>query len=196
MTEKHKCFISFKMFDERYKKYIQSDLDVKMIDKSLNEKINSEDPEYVMSVIRRDYLKDSTVTIHLIGERSGENHLWEDQYYIKKELQASLTNSSQSRKSGILGVVLPEMEDTIYRGTYKCSTCGETHNHVNVKNHTIKEFSYNYYIPNDKCAWGPEDRYCVLVKWKDFIEKPNLYIDMAFEKRDAPISSKTRVRPK
>lgn len=196
MNKRHKCFISFKMFDEEYKKYIQNVLSVDMIDKSLNEKINSQDPEYVMSVIRREYLKDSTVTIHLIGEKSSENYLFEDQYYIKKELQASLTNSSHSRKSGILGVVLPEVEDRIYRGSNKCRTCGENHNHINIKDYTVKEFSYNYYIPNDKCAWGPDDRYCVLVKWKDFIEKPNHYIDMAFEKRDAPISTKTRVRPK
>lgn len=84
MSDRHKCFISFKMVDEEYKKYIQEDLDVDMIDKSLNERINSDDPEYVMSVIRRDYLKDSTVTIHLIGEKSGENALFTDQYYIKK----------------------------------------------------------------------------------------------------------------
>ncbi|WP_369796748.1 hypothetical protein [Rothia sp. ND6WE1A] len=44
-----------------------------------------------MEIIRRDYLKDSTITIFLIGNRSAENNIFEDQYYIKKELQASLT---------------------------------------------------------------------------------------------------------
>ena len=32
----HKCFISFKTEDKKYKKYIQEDLKIDMIDKSLN----------------------------------------------------------------------------------------------------------------------------------------------------------------
>ncbi|MGE7365382.1 TIR domain-containing protein [Desemzia incerta] len=196
MSEKHKCFISFKMVDEKYKKYIQDELSVEMIDKSLNEKINSADPEYVMRVIRRDYLRDSTVTIHLIGERSGENDIFTDQYYIKKELQASLSNSSLSYKSGILGVVLPEMTDKIYTGSHVCDTCGGEHRYVNINGNTVTEFSYNYFIPNEKCAWADDDRYCILVKWEDFIISPNHYIDLAFEKRSEPIADKTRVRPK
>lgn len=56
-----------------------------MIDKSLNEPINSEDQDYIMKVIRRDYLNDSTVTICLIGSNSAENlHPFINQYYIKK----------------------------------------------------------------------------------------------------------------
>ena len=41
-----------------------------------------------MSVIRRDYLKDSTVTIFLIGEHSSENegydYLGPKNYFIQK----------------------------------------------------------------------------------------------------------------
>ena len=69
----HKCFISFKTEDERYKKYIQNDLGVDMIDKSLNEPINSDNEDYVMRQIRENYLSDSTVTIFLIGNKSAEN---------------------------------------------------------------------------------------------------------------------------
>ena len=65
---RHKCFISFKTEDAAYKRYIQTDLNVDMIDKSLNTPINSYDEEYIMQVIRRDYLSDSTVTIFLIGQ--------------------------------------------------------------------------------------------------------------------------------
>ena len=73
-----------------------------MIDKSLNEPINSEDQDYIMKVIRRDYLNDSTVTICLIGSNSAENlHPFINQYYIKK-LQASLSNTSISTKMEFL----------------------------------------------------------------------------------------------
>ena len=39
----HKCFMSFKTEDKEYKEYIQNELDVDMIDKSLDEPINSDD---------------------------------------------------------------------------------------------------------------------------------------------------------
>jgi hypothetical protein len=192
----HKCFITFKTEDLAYKKHIQEELDVDMIDKSLNEPIDSDDEEYIMRKIRQDYLSDSTVTICLIGTRSSENLGWEEQRFIKRELQASLYHGQGNTKSGILGVVLPSMYDSVYKGSGICNTCGKSHTYVNIKDSTIvKEFSYNYYIPNTKCSWSEDDKYCVLVKWEEFVENPNTFIDKAFDKRGSEISSKTKVRP-
>ena len=192
----HKCFISFKTEDMRYKKYIHDYLDVDMIDKSLHEPINSEDEDYIMRKIRENYLSDSTVTIFLIGEKSAENLPNENQNFLKRELQASLFNGNGNTRNGILGVVLPSMYDRIYGGKGICTTCGYSHNYVNINlNTTISEFAHNYYIPNEKCAWSEEDRYCVLVKWSDFCSDPETHIDRAFNKRNHPISGKIKVRP-
>ena len=192
----HKCFISFKTEDKKYKKYIQEDLKIDMIDKSLNTPINSTDEDYIMRKIREDYLSDSTVTIHLIGEYSAENLLYENQAYIKRELQASLYNGEDNTKNGILGIVLPNMYDKIFKGSEVCSVCGKSHNIVCINDSTVvKEFSYNYYIPKDGCSWSEEDRFCVLVKWNDFVKNPELYINKAFDKRSSLISAKTKVRP-
>jgi MTH538 TIR-like domain (DUF1863) len=191
-----KCFISFKTEDAAYKKHIQEHLNVNMIDKSLNDAIDSLDEDYVMRRIREDYLSDSTVTIHLIGAKSAENLGWSEQKYIKRELQASLYHGSGNTQNGILGVVLPSMQDTIYAGSYFCSTCGGSHNSINLTNSTVvSEFSYNYFIPNTKCAWAEEDRFCVLVKWEAFTANAEYYIEQAFLKRDTAISEKTKVRP-
>lgn len=195
---KHKCFISFKTQNIEYKKYIQEDLDVDMIDKSLNEPIQSIDENYIMRRIREDYLKDSTVTIHLIGNYSAENSFLQDQSYIKRELQASLSNTSAGSRNGILGVVLPEAYDSIYKGMQICLTCMNDHNIVKINNDTtITEFNYNYYLPlgEGKHVWSEEDRYCVLVKWDDFIKTPNKYIDKAYDKRSSEITKKIKVRP-
>ena len=192
----HKCFISFKTEDKKYKKYIQEDLKIDMIDKSLNTPINSTDEDYIMRKIREDHLSDSTVTIHLIGEYSAENLLYENQAYIKRELQASLYNGENNTKNGILGIVLPNMYDKIFKGSEVCSVCGKSHNIVCINDSTVvKEFSYNYYIPKDGCSWSEEDRFCVLVKWNDFVKNPELYINKAFDKRSSLISAKTKVRP-
>lgn len=192
----HKCFISFKTQDHDYKRYIHDELDVDMIDKSLHEPINSEDEDYIMRKIRENYLSDSTVTIFLIGSKSSENALFENQNYIKREIQASLYHGEGNTKNGILGVVLPSMTNTIFKGNQPCLKCGGNHNIVAINDNTvIKEFSYNYYIPNEKCAWSEEDRYCVLTTWEEFCKTPNYYIDLAFQKRTSPISDKTKVRP-
>lgn len=192
----HKCFISFKTEDMAYKKHIHDNLDVDMIDKSLHEPIDSEDEDYIMRKIRENYLSDSTVTIFLIGEKSAENLPDENQNFLKRELQASLFNGIGNTRNGILGVVLPSMYERVYGGKGICNTCGNSHNYVNIDyNTTISEFAFNYYIPNAKCAWGEEDRYCVLVKWNDFCSEPETYIDRAFNKRNQPISNKIKVRP-
>ncbi len=194
----HKCFISFKTEDIDYKIEIQEHPEIDMIDKSLNEPIDSDDEDYIMRKIREDYLSDSTVTIHLIGAKNAENLGYDEQVFIKRELQASLYNGSGNTRNGILGVVLPHVNDNIYQGSTSCLTCGGGHSLVAINDTTVvKEFSVNYYIPQDsKCSWNEDDRYCVLVPWEKFIDDPNTFIDLAFDKRSHAISNKVTVYPK
>ncbi|MFI8567715.1 TIR domain-containing protein [Rhodococcus sp. NPDC078407] len=192
----HTVFISFKTEDKAFKDEIQSWPDLDYIDKSLNEAILSDDQDYVMQRIRSDYLSRSTVTIFLIGRHSAEILGADEQYYIKKELQGSLYSGAGNTKNGILGVILPSMTSSIYLGDYQCGTCGDSHRNVDVGDcNAIREFGYNYFIPNEKCSWSEDDRYCVLVPWDTFVGDPEKWIDEAFAKRSAPIASKTRVRP-
>lgn len=197
----HKCYISFKMEDKSFKEEIQKWCDrdkVDMIDKSLDTPINSENEDYIMRKIREEYLSDSTVTIFLIGDHSSEDLGWDEQRFIKRELQASLYNGEGNTRNGILGVVLPNMYDKIFKGSYTCLTCSSCHNWVALEDSTvIKEFWKNYYLNNHgKCSYSEDDRYCVLVKWSDFKQNPNTYIDQAFNKRNHPIAQEVIVRPK
>ncbi|APT82190.1 TIR domain-containing protein [Corynebacterium ammoniagenes] len=192
----HKVYISFKTEDARFKEEIQSWEHLDYVDKSLNEPIDSENDDYVLRTIREEYLHDSTVTVFLIGENSSEDlGAWE-QRFIKGELQASLYNREGNTKSGVLGVVLPSMMSTVYKGSLKCSQCGETHRTVMINDSTvIKEFSFNFYIPKVGCAWAESERFCVLVPWESFKDDPNTWIDKAYDKRSEAIAAKTKVRP-
>ena len=197
----HKCFISYKKEDVEYKNYLVDNLGGdNFINKSLDRIIDSYDGNYVMQVIRRDYLCDSTVTLFLIGVHSSENEgsdwLGDRNYFIKREIAASLFNGSGNTRNGILGIVLPDMYNSIYQGESKCTVCGKNHNIVNINDSTvIREFSYNYYTqPHDGCGWSDDERYCVLVKWDDFIADPDKYINQAFEKRYSEVASKIRIR--
>lgn len=197
----HKCFISYKKEDLYYREKIDK-LFYKgnVINKGLDTVIESEDGDYIMRKIREDYLKDSTVTLFLIGEHSSENEGIDVDgrdinYFIKKELQSSLYNRSGNTRNGILGVVIPSMYDRIYKGEYTCSTCGQKHSCVAINDSTVvKEFSENYYLePHSGCGWSEDERYCILVKWDDFFVNPEKYINEAFEKRNSNLYDKVHV---
>ena len=197
-----KCFISFKKEDLSYKNYLVEQYgSSNFINKTLDRWIDSEDGDYIMQVIRRDYLCDSTVTLFLIGEHSSENegydcNGYDKNFFIKRELAASLYNGTGNTRNGILGIVLPNMYENIYKGTYRCSVCGRSHNYVSINDSTvIREFSKNYYIePRPGCAWSEDDRSCVLVKWDDFISNPDPSIELAFSKRFSEIANRIAIR--
>lgn len=198
----HKCFVSYKKEDLSYKKdLVDLFASTDIIDKALDRIIDSDDGDYIMQTIRDDYLSDSTVTIFLIGAHSSENEGDDYQgrpknYFIQRELQASLYNGKGNTRNGILGVVIPEMYSVIFKGSYTCSTCNKTHSWVSVGDDVvIREFGKNYYCePHSGCAWSEDERYCILVKWDDFLSDPSKYINQAFNKRDSEVSGKIRIR--
>lgn len=196
-----KCFISFKKEDKKYKDFLVEKYGSEsFVDKTLDRTINSFDGDYVMQVIRRDYLCDSTVTLFLIGTHSskmeGYDTYGDKNYFIKRELAASLFNGPGNTRNGILGIVLPEMYDRVYKGTYSCSTCGQVHSYVDIGDSTtVREFSANYYTqPHSGCSWKEDERYCVIVKWDDFLLDSERFIEMAFDKRFSPVSNRIRIR--
>lgn len=195
----HRCFISFKKEDEYYKRKIKEKLGAeKITGKALDRWIDSESIDYVMQVIRKEYLSNTSVTLYLIGEHSSENEGldfdgYNKQNYMIRELQATLYDRTGNRRSGLLGIVLPEMENKIYGGNYFCNQCGENHNYVYINDSTtIREFHENYYLVKKtsgcKGVYTEDGRYCVLVRYSAFMNDPDKYIDQAFSKTEQPIS--------
>lgn len=198
----HKCFISFKKEDEYFLERISNLLGKEHITgKSLDEWIDSEDIDYVISVIREKYMKNTSVTIFLIGEHSSEYEGYDElgrekNAFIKRELKATLSDGKNFRRSGLLGIVLPSMYDKIYGGSYYCQECESTHNYVSINpSTTIKEFAENYYLKQSdygcKKIYNEDGRFCVLVKYDDFIKPGNAekYIEKAYQKTQEEISN-------
>jgi hypothetical protein len=73
-----------------------------------NDIINSTDTSYVMRRIRELYIKDSTVTVVLLG-----NCTWARRY-VDWEIQASLYSSTTSQPNGLLGIKLPNSKNVNY----------------------------------------------------------------------------------
>lgn len=195
----HRCFISFKKVDEYYKRKIKEQLgEENIIGKALDWWIDSGSIDYVMQVIRKEYLSNTSVTLYLIGEHSSENEGldsdgYNNQNYMIRELQATLYDRVWDRRSGLLGIVLPEMDSKIYGGNYFCHQCGENHNYVYINDSTtIREFHENYYLVKKtsdcKGVYTEDGRYCVLVRYSAFMNYPYRFIDLAFSKTEQSIS--------
>lgn len=113
---RHKVFISYhhedqeeveafiEEFDEKKDLFITRALGVGME----QEIIDSNDTNYVMRRIRELYLKDSTVTIVLIGKCTWARR------YVDWEIQASLRQGQTATPNGLLGIKLPSYNGNGY----------------------------------------------------------------------------------
>lgn len=108
MATRRKCFISYHHADQGY-----VDAFVKHFDDTHNlfiarqlgsmpeDVIDSNNTDYVMRRIREDYIKDSTVTIVLVGKCTWARR------YVDWEIQASLRSGETVIPNGLLGIKLP-----------------------------------------------------------------------------------------
>lgn len=111
---RHKVFISYhhddeievseflETFDYERKVFISRALGMDME----QDIIDSSDTDYVMRRIRQLYLKDSTVTIVLIGKCTWARR------YVDWEIQASLRRGTTTTPNGLLGIKLPSYKRT------------------------------------------------------------------------------------
>ena len=198
----HRCFISFKKEDEYYRNKIVRLLNDESIPgRSLDRWIDSEDLDYVMQTIRNDCMRGTSVTLYLIGEHSSENEGLDEcgrskQSFMIRELQATLYDREGNRRSGLLGIVLPEMTNRIFLNKFHCPKCGREISTVSICDDTVlKEFSENYWLKKNECGhYSDSGRFCVLVRYDDFIKDPHKYIDEAYAKTKAPIANHVHFR--
>lgn len=110
---RRKCFISYHHDDEgEVQDFIQTfdhDQDV-LIARGIGASmtgdiINSNNDEYIKLKIREKYLRDTTVTIVLVGKKT-----W-GRKFVDWEIAASLRNTASATASGLLAITLPSAAD-------------------------------------------------------------------------------------
>lgn len=106
-TQRHKVFVSYhhdndQYYREEFERIFNNIYDI-IVSKSVQ--IGDIDPnlsaERVRQIIRDQYLRDSTVTIVLIGTET-----WKRKH-IDWEIAASIRNTQYNPRSGLLGIFLP-----------------------------------------------------------------------------------------
>lgn len=106
MSYRHKVFVSYHHANDQYYKdqfeQLFSDYDI-MVSKSV--KIGDIDENLNVDTIRRkirdEYLRDSTVTVVLIGSQT-----WQRKH-VDWEIGASIRQTKFNPRSGLLGIILP-----------------------------------------------------------------------------------------
>jgi hypothetical protein len=108
MTTRRKCFISYHHEDQAYvDSFIRTFDDhhdafiARQLGQMPDDIINSTNTDYVMQRIRTDYIKDSTVTIVMMGKCTWARR------YVDWEIQASLRSGDTITPNGLLGIKLP-----------------------------------------------------------------------------------------
>ena len=83
--------------------------------------IDSKNPEYVMTQIRKKYLQDTTVTIVLLGSCTHSRR------YVDWELKSSLRQGSYT-PNGVMGIILPSQGTSCYMPDRLASNWEKGHN--------------------------------------------------------------------
>lgn len=108
---RRKCFISYHHADEReVQDFIQTfdhDQDM-LISRGIGASmtgdiISSNSNEYIMRRVREDYLRDSTVTIVMVGRNT-----W-GRKFVDWEVAASLRNTASYNRNGLMAITLPSL---------------------------------------------------------------------------------------
>ena len=186
MTDIHKVFISYYHADDQfYKNELQRLAETAgiFVDKSVNPtdiKDEGLTDQQIRKIIRDNYLKNSTVTVVLIGKNTaGRKH-------VDWEIHASMSDIGDMPKSGLLVVNLPSIHQRC-RSTneYERSLIGPYDNYSNPS--TIKDFDSAFpYMPSrliDNFVKGVP--ICV-VNWSTISTTPSVLkqlIQNAFERR-------------
>ena len=118
VAPRHKVFVSYYHSDDQsYRESFEglfSDIHDIMVSESVE--IGDIDPnlstERIRQIIRDDYLKESTVTVVLVGPNT-----WKRKF-VDWEIGSSIRNTKNNPRSGLLGILLP----TYHRDRYDKTT--------------------------------------------------------------------------
>ncbi len=152
---RHKVFISYHHANDQYYKNKFEELFSNSYDIMISKSVKIGDiDEYlpadrIRQKIRDEYLRDSTVTVVLIGSET-----WKRKH-VDWEIGASLRQTQYNPRSGLIGVILPSYPDyNSYKNTYNPYTI-PPRLYKNLENEFAKIYKWSE-NPNEVKKWIEE----------------------------------------
>ena len=186
---KHKVFISYHHandqyykeelleFNEKHKIFIDMSVDTGNIDDDLPD-------ETIRVKIRDEYLKDSSVTILLVGTQTKYRK------HIDWEIYSSMYNGKTNKKSGILVIQLPTINPKYVTAPFE-EEKQYIYNYINswTSINNRKEYKKRYPCLPERIIDNlmKSDVKISVTKWENIINNPNnlkLLIDLAYKARE------------
>lgn len=107
MNDRHRVFVSYYHCEDQGYRELFENLFVDIHDIMVSESVEMGDidpnlsTERVRQIIRDEYLRDSTVTVVLVGA-----HTWQRKF-VDWEIGSSIRDTKNNPRSGLLGILLP-----------------------------------------------------------------------------------------
>lgn len=184
MYKRHKVFISYHHngnehvwnhkdsdYRDRFERMCSRDFDI-MISKAVQDGDIPSDssPDNTHRIIRDEYLRDSTVTIVLIG-----NDTWRRKH-VDWEISSSLRNTQYNPRSGMIGILLPTfISKEWHLGNLK-------NNHYEVNN--LPYYSVDKNTIPERLAMNLDNGFAKLYNWTENPYEIQQWIHDAFERRN------------
>ena len=188
-NQKHKVFISYHHANDQWYKnellrlnriydvFIDSSVDTGDIDDNLPD-------ERIREIIRDEYLKDSTVTIILVGIETKKRK------HIDWELYSSMYDGKVNKKSGVLVINLPSTNCTYYTASHegeKEKVYPENDTWISIDDRTEYERRYPYLPDRIIDNLLKPDAKVSVVNWDKIssdIEKLRFLIEQTFNEKE------------
>ena len=192
--DKHKTFISFHSEDEWAKNYLEqlNEYGDYFVNKSVQEgDIDDNLPdEKIRQIIRDDFLRDTTVTVLLVGEKT------KTRKFIDWELHASMIDTDKNPKSGIVCINLPSICQTVRAPSDREKLIVSPYSNW-VSFSSREEYEEKYpYMPSRIIDNISEDVDISVINWSTITSDINKFIeliDIAYKRRKS-IKYKTQAK--
>lgn len=160
-TQRHKVFVSYHHANDQYYRDEFENLFSNIHDIFISQSVQIGDidvnttTERIRQIIRDEYLRDTTVTVVLIGTQT-----WQRKH-VDWEIGSSLRHTAYNSRSGLIGIFLPSYP-LVWNGT---------------------NWTYNQYTIPPRLHDNVENGFATLHKWSNNPQEVQHWIHDAFNRR-------------
>jgi len=179
-NDRHRVFVSYYHNDDQQYREGFEDLFSEYYDIMVSESVEMGDihpnlpTERIRQIIRDDYLRDSTVTVVLVGRRT-----WQRKF-VDWEIGSSLRHTQKNKRSGLLGILLPTFpRHTVLSGTLPPALS----DNIRTVYFNRRPISYDYRTIPPRLHDNIERGFAKIYPWSDDPDTVQSWIHEAFQRR-------------